>query len=152
MSTNQTPVYGLNQWSLEDGVIMEEFNADNRSIEQALLELKEALPKFQTGSYTGTGAYGSSSPNTLTFDFVPKLVLVTCSEGRSENSKNSAAATLFIQGTESTCVSYEQGGSILYLTWTANSLSWYMKSDSTGFGPLRQLNMEGVVYHYIAIG
>ena len=28
----------------------------------------------ETGTYTGTGTYGSSNPNSLTFDFVPKVV------------------------------------------------------------------------------
>lgn len=33
--------------------------------------------KVVTGSYVGAGVYGSSNPNTLTFDFTPKLVCVT---------------------------------------------------------------------------
>ncbi len=31
--------------------------------------------KIQTGSYTGTGTYGSANPCKLTFDFVPRLLL-----------------------------------------------------------------------------
>ena len=33
-------------------------------------------PKIATGSYTGTGTYGSSNPNSLTFEFDPKIVFV----------------------------------------------------------------------------
>ena len=40
MATNQTEHYKLNQWELNDCVVMEEFNADNVKIEQALLDLK----------------------------------------------------------------------------------------------------------------
>lgn len=32
--------------------------------------------RIATGSYTGTGKYGASNPNSLTFDFEPKWVLV----------------------------------------------------------------------------
>ena len=32
-------------------------------------------PKIETGSYVGTGTYGESNPNTLTFGFVPKFVI-----------------------------------------------------------------------------
>lgn len=33
--------------------------------------------RIQTGSYVGTGTYGASNPCTLTFDFVPKLMLMS---------------------------------------------------------------------------
>lgn len=32
-------------------------------------------PRIETGSYVGTGTYGASNPNTLTFVFVPKFVI-----------------------------------------------------------------------------
>ena len=32
--------------------------------------------KIETGSYTGTGTYGASNPNTLTFSFEPKIVFI----------------------------------------------------------------------------
>ena len=32
--------------------------------------------RIATGSYTGTGTYGSSNPNSITLSFVPKLVIV----------------------------------------------------------------------------
>ena len=39
--------------------------------------------KIATGSYTGTGTYGSSNKNSLTFDFEPKLLVVLMSGVRS---------------------------------------------------------------------
>ena len=44
----------------------------------SLLELsKDQMPiHIETGSYTGTNTYGSSNPNSLTFGFEPKLVIV----------------------------------------------------------------------------
>lgn len=32
--------------------------------------------RIATGSYTGTGTYGASNPNSLTFDFAPKMVII----------------------------------------------------------------------------
>ena len=33
--------------------------------------------KIQTGSYVGTGTYGASNPNSLTFNFMPKLFIIS---------------------------------------------------------------------------
>ena len=32
--------------------------------------------RIQTGSYVGTGTYGNSNPNTLTFDFEPQIIFI----------------------------------------------------------------------------
>ena len=32
--------------------------------------------RFSSGSYVGTGTFGEDNPNSLTFDFVPKIVMV----------------------------------------------------------------------------
>lgn len=42
----------------------------------AISDLVANGPKIQTGSYVGTGTYGSSNPCSLTFDFVPQLVIL----------------------------------------------------------------------------
>ena len=42
--------------------------------------------KIATGSYVGTGTAGESSPNTLTFPFEPKMVVIT-----AENPNNGTA-------------------------------------------------------------
>ena len=42
----------------------------------AIQSLGSGFAKIQTGSYVGTGTYGESNPNTLTFDFVPKIVVI----------------------------------------------------------------------------
>ena len=40
MASNQTANYGLNQWEATDKVMREDFNADNRKIEEALAQLQ----------------------------------------------------------------------------------------------------------------
>ena len=52
---------------------------------QRLQGILSALPsqnlKIAAGSYVGTGASGSSNPNTLSFNFAPVLVIVWTSSG-----------------------------------------------------------------------
>ena len=62
----QTSNYQLNQWEKTDRILMEDFNEDNRKIDEALAEEKAAREtltaamamygncKIEYGSYTGT--------------------------------------------------------------------------------------------------
>ena len=98
--------------------------------------------RIATGSYTGTGTSGSSSPNSLTFGFVPKLVFVhKSSDGRLQMCA--------ING-DSECMSGAVGSSqyTVKTAWENKKLSWYSSGDSA----LRQLNESDVVYNYVAIG
>ena len=101
-----------------------------------------SVPKIDTGSYTGTGTAGSSNPNSLTFEFVPKLVFVhKSSDGRYQMCA--------ING-DSDCVSRHVGSSqyVVKTVWENKKLSWYNTDDSAS----TQLNESGAVYNYIAIG
>lgn len=100
------------------------------------------VTKIDTGSYTGTGTYGSSNPNSLTFEFVPKLVFVH----KSSDGRHRICA---ING-DSECVSGIVGSSqyVVKIAWENKKLSWYNSDDSA----MKQLNESGVVYNYIAIG
>lgn len=93
--------------------------------------------KIVTGSYTGTGTYGSSNPNSLTFEFKPKIVVIEDSFGSAGgyvwiNEANSGRST-----ESSNCV----------LNWEANSLKWY-----NGSSVVSQLNSSGVKYLYFILG
>lgn len=97
--------------------------------------------KSAIGSYVGTGEYGSNHKNSLTFAFVPKLVIVMGAyDGR-------AYYGIFING------SAYAGGfifayDVLYsCTWSDKTLYWYETS-----GADTQLNRNGTTYYYVAIG
>lgn len=59
-------------------------------VKDALLKIKDAMDsaaakaKIETGSYIGTGTYGSSARNSLTFGFVPKLVFISRASNHAE--------------------------------------------------------------------
>lgn len=101
---------------------------------------------IESGSYVGTGTYEQANPNTLTFSFVPYMVVILY---------NSAGTyypgTVFIKGqTLSDGIGYNEhinGSYALSVSWVDKTVSWY--SNST---PSRQFNFEGSTYYYFAIG
>lgn len=100
--------------------------------------------RSETGSYTGTGAYGTSNPSSLTFDFEPQLLVISGGDGVSK--------MVAVNG-DAYCLSYAPGGSSgnnsVAVTWSGNAVSWCF----TGSGNAAyQLNTSGKTYHYIAIG
>lgn len=110
--------------------------------------------RIATGSYVGTGTYGSANPCTLTFPFLPKLVLI-----------KAQTCTCFVRSsTSGTTWAYECDGGYYTATWGANFLSWYDAGTKRWYGDSYgttspssatadyQLNKSGRQYHYVAIG
>jgi hypothetical protein len=100
--------------------------------------------KIATGSYTGTGSSGSSSPTTITFDFEPKVVFLQDSQAEFSCPviwhKGVSMLTLGINGSNMT--------KQLQFSLEGNTLKWYyplQESDT-------QLNNLDTVYHWVAIG
>lgn len=98
-------------------------------------------PKIETGSYVGTGTYGQANPNTLTFGFVPKLVIVL-------DANRFFAPAVMVYGS-SFATSAGANSSDYYLrgiTW-GKEFSWYNTTNANN-----QLNINNFTYYYIAIG
>ena len=99
--------------------------------------------KIATGFYVGTGTYGVNNPNSLTFEFEPKIVVIV------SNSDNGYGGYPWINGNPFglSYTGYSSEG--CNLTWSGNSISWYNSSNAN-----YQLNDNGsgVTYRYIAIG
>ena len=47
----------------------------NSGVNNAITSALSGFARIETGSYVGTGTYGASNPNTLTFGFAPKFVI-----------------------------------------------------------------------------
>ena len=90
------------------------------------------------GSYTGTGTYGADHPNSLTFSFEPKIVIIQCDDNVN------GIATTFIRG----CY-YDKSNSVGYVSWSGKTMNWYATGSNA---PAIQLNMSGLTYRYVAIG
>ena len=107
--------------------------------------------KIETGSYTGTGTYGSSNPNKLTFGFEPKLVLVFAGSSLESFMIIPAFAgnpdgngSSFIIGGSNVCQVYPVSKNV-----DGNSLNWWVNGITQ---PHIQFNHSGRTYNYIAIG
>lgn len=111
----------------------------------SLAALGDAIGNTRTahGSYVGTGTFGQVCPNSLTFDFEPKAVIVRPKMDQMNR------VLLAIKGVNYCGIYDNQGSSqVIYFDWGDKSVSWYYN----GGEPHSQLNSADTTYHYIAIG
>ena len=101
------------------------------------------VPKIEMGSYIGTGTYGQSNPNSLTFDFKPQLVIVL-TNATNGLSYEGSLPLIMLQGCANTCMAE---GNTLAVSWSGNAVSWYSYDQAA-----RQHNRSGTSYCYTAIG
>ena len=137
MATNYTENYQLPIWAADDAFLRSEFNDANQRIDAALGTLAQSAGncRIVTGSYTGTGEYGSAHPNTLTFDGPPLALMV--------NGGWQFTALRGSTGTPS--MGANNDVSHVTFSWEGNSVSWH----STGAS--QQLNEVNENYAYIAL-
>lgn len=100
------------------------------------------VARIAHGSYVGTGEKGATAPNSLSFSFEPKLVLVAL-EDESDSSPFSSWE-IFLRNRSRAIAHLANYSSSL--AWDGNTVSWYASSAAY------QLNTEGSTYLYIAIG
>ena len=99
-------------------------------------------------SYTGTGVSGSSNPNTLTFNFVPKFMMI--------QGANTTENGIYIGG--SSMLMYSDNGydkqSVtnnhvsVSTSPGSTTISWYY--DIVENTPAKQLNKSGTIYYCVA--
>ena len=105
-------------------------------------------PKIATGSYTGTGTYGASNPNSLTFEFAPKIVLLYAGEAASLFGETHRLLPYTLLWGCTTRFGYDNNSAnINNCTYSGNTMSWYC----TG-GAAQQQNTSGGTFRYVAIG
>lgn len=97
-----------------------------------------AKANIATGTYTGTGTYGSSNTTKLTFDFEPKLVLVALVNNPSTDW------SIFSSLSNASMVANSAYNN--HVSFSGNTMTWY------GSSALRQHNESGVKYAYVAFG
>lgn len=149
-STNKTENLQLNQWVRTDPVLMDDMNADNAKIDEAVKALQDAMPRMAWGSYVGTGNCGPGAPTVLSFDFPPRLVFV---RGSSIYSGGMNYACVFIYPAASAlCEGEGATNAIQKIFWNGNTLLWYCTYASDTDNQKYQLNYKGETYHYFALG
>lgn len=147
------------------------------TVNDALAVIAAALSKsvrVAVGSYTGTGTYGQSAPNSLSFDFAPDVVFVfkdsyvpveVSEDGHGVHYAFSNSFICLLRGGSAVTVrdiytttipgtgnvSYNDVTAMLY-TIAGNTASWYFNGRSSSIGSESQMNESSKTYHYIAIG
>ena len=124
----------------------------NAMLEQALstvtdlsgevAEVKAGALKMATGNYAGTGTYGEGNPNSLAFEFSPRLVIVV---PNNAGVTNDMGRLIMVYGASASMFSPNAYSS--YLTWGDKSISWYYSNDANN-----QCNRSGQTYYWFAIG
>lgn len=114
-------------------------NTDSR-----VTSLEEKSLKIATGSYRGTGTYGTKNPCTLTFEFVPKFVIVC-----RRDETNCTNGYTFFWINPATTINFNNNGSTYwcYPSLNGTTFSWY-NTESSAY----QLNHTNYDYDYIAWG
>lgn len=132
----------------------------NASEMQDITDTLEALDAgfeklIETGSYVGTGTYGSSNPCSITFGFAPTLLIV---EGDKASSSSGNAyytgipylfTSSYLKVAQLDANSANVYDNVVTVSNGGKTISWYRAS---GIVPSQQLNESGTTYRYIAIG
>lgn len=111
--------------------------------------------QVETGSYVGTGTYGSANPCSLTFGFAPAMLLIEPDKASSSsgNAYYMGVPYLFTSDYIKVAELDNNSASVYDCVATVNNggqtISWYRAS---GVVAAHQLNESGTTYRWIAIG
>ena len=163
MPSSQTPNYNLNQWSRDDRVLMEDFNADNAKLDAAIkaVEAKadtkadvtalDALaqtvaekPRLAAGHYTGDGA----ATRFISTGFTPKAVLVIMAPGYLYTISSTSSSSYSYGGL---AVTGYPGGhpNAPSVEIVSGGFRVFCKTDTR---PTLRSNQANEGYNYIALG
>lgn len=116
--------------------------------------------KIVTGSYVGTGTYGSGNRNRLVFPSPPKVIFISGALRESNNSfvRNGMAVMYsgvsdYVSTLGMTYASSAKNTNDATITWSGNEVSWWTSPSSSdaSYTQYAQLNGNGITYHYTAI-
>ena len=110
--------------------------------------------RVQVVSYVGTGTYGSSNPNSLTFDFVPKVVMYLGANKDNGNTQSSTTKRAMFQ--KELTINYVSG---FGFSLDSSGYPGYGKRSTNGktfywytTGAARhQLNESSYIYYFLAL-
>lgn len=111
----------------------------NSGVDNEITSALSGFARIETGSYVGTGEFGSGKKNTLTFSRKPLAVIIQATDARR-------FAVLLNGCTSGNAVSVGSGDRV-NVSWTDTSVSWYNSEKSS-----IQMNDSGITYLYMAIG
>lgn len=117
---------------------------------ESLAPLMLSGAKIEVGSYVGTGTYGVDNPNTLTFGFEPKLLLIREIKYDLTQFNNATYIDCFALDSEYLPNAQLYHFDIFlhcYAKKIGNTVYWYSTQSNS-----YQCNTETYIYKYMAIG
>lgn len=107
-----------------------------------------------SGTYKGNGNSGSAYANKLpALNFTPKIVII---EGWASDVSHNYKCILYNGNTVGVVYTFKGASGYEFnnvnVTWTNNSVQWYVEGSNTAARATSQLNSASVTYNYIAIG
>lgn len=134
------------------------FSATTPATPDAALNLLAVnCAKIATGSYTGTGTYGTSNRNSITFPFVPLMVVLLSRYdantvfGLRPLNEYWQDGFLWVAPQNSATVAGSGYSGQNVVTVSGKTLSWFARNYQ-GDASEVQLNANGKTYYYLAIG
>ena len=108
-----------------------------------------AKASITTGKYTGTGKYGNTNLNSLTFSFFPKAIFII--PVATSMGSYSGQFGAFLYGVAMCSTKFDGGNgstqcNVTITGWGTNTIKWFGASSSY------QLNDSKKEYRYVAIG
>ena len=132
MPSSQTPNHQLNQWSRDDRILMEDFNADNAKIDAAIAEKVSIV----TGSYKGD----EQESRFIDLGFTPQAVLLFKDNGATYNNSSYCGGLALpdrpVRRESYPILSVVEGGFMVYNKFVSNDKI--------------VTNSKTYTYHYIA--
>ena len=117
------------------------------------------IARIATGSYVGDGKYGEANPNTLTFDFPPKAIMIYGNVRDYTDSKGKYTVIALCDSGEYRCHTNAANNTYGIMSVSGNTVSWYTTNirdahveENAPLVPCSQMNGEGETYHYVAFG
>lgn len=145
--TNSTKTaYGLGSSAVPNSIF-----ATARTLIQNAQDTADSKCLVETGSYVGTGTYGSDNKNSLTFGGVPKMLVVSAGASRIYSSSRTNTLMIILYGmTGLVMTSMDSSGTnnmtLVNISQSGSNISWYGSDTAEG-----QLNKSGTTYYYVAL-
>lgn len=136
-------------------------SAFNEKFLECIAEAVGQSPKIEMGNYLGTGTQGQNNPNSLTFAFEPKALIVAKNQQVMPSATGSSSYVawggfLWLRGQQFGLSVVSAMNTLVLrvnLTWDGDTVSWYQQNPSTSLNAASvQLNQSNTTYYYLAIG
>ena len=119
----------------------------------------DSKAKFVVSYYLGTGTFGPSNKNRISFSFTPKIVLLYGGYYAANFHAQTSGATpgeaalwvpLVWNETKQFKFSRDYSSYWNMVSYTSNAVEWYYDTTATGGAYERQLNVNNQKYYYMA--